>query len=163
MSVGRVALWVAEVGSVAAMVSVAAASASHVELWAAAAVTVLGSLAVVLPESEAGLLTLIAYGAWWFAVDGHASMGAVLAAAMAAMVFHVAIAHAAAAPPGAVTRLAVLRSLAVDVASVGLVTWAAAIVVSLVDGAHLHSPSFLIGVALVLVGALPWAAGTRGR
>jgi hypothetical protein len=162
VSVGRVLLWVAEVGSVAVMVSIAAVSASRVEGWAAAVVILLASLAIVLPESEAGLVTLLAYGGWWFAADRNASLGAVLIAAVAAAVFHVALAHAAAAPPGAVMRLAVLRSLATDLAIVGVVMGAAAIVVSLIDGAHLHSPSFLIGLALVLIGVLPWVAVTRG-
>lgn len=163
VSAGRAFVWVAEVGSVSAMVAVAAASAPRVELWAAAVVIVLAALAVVLPDTEAGLLTLLAYGGWWFAGVRHVSAGAVLVAAVAALIFHLAIAHAAAAPPGAATSLAVLRSVALDVAVVSLVTGAAEIVVSLMDDTHLHSPSFLIGVALALIGLLPWAAAAHGR
>lgn len=160
---GRAALWAAEVGSVSAMVAVAAASSPRAGLWPAALVLVLAALAVALPESEAGLLMLFAYGGWWFAAVRTASLGAVLVAAVAALIFHLALAHAAAAPAGAVIGLAVLRSVAVDVALVIVVTGAAAAVVSVLNGAHLHSPPFLIGVALLLIGLLPWLAGTRGR
>lgn len=150
--------WLAELGSLSLMLATAAATVPRAELWPAAVVIVLGAAAITTPDSVAGLFTLLAYGGWWFAVDPSAPLAAVLVVAVAGLVFHLSLAHAAAAPAGAKTQIAVLRSLLKDAGIVVLATGVASGVITALDGSSVRTPSFLIGVALVLVGLLPWIA-----
>lgn len=151
-----------ELGSILTMVLVAATAAPGAERWPAAVVVALAAVAVALPDSAAGLLTLLGYGAWWLAADRHASWAAALVAALAALVLHVALAHAAAAPAGAVLRPAVVGALARELGMVAVATGLAALVVAAMDRSGWRAPPYLIGVALVLIGALPWVALDAG-
>lgn len=163
LSGSRIALGAVELGSAITMVVIAAAVARPSDRWPAFVVLALAMLAMTLPDSEAGLLGFVGYGGWWVAVDRSASWGAVLAAALAGLVFHLALAHAAAAPSGAVIRPAVLRAVLGDAGILVVLTCVATLVVAAMRGAGVHAPTFVIGVALTLVGLLPWAATLGGR
>ena len=155
---GLVVIGVAELGSVVTMVGLAAAHAPRTELWPGLVVIVLAALAVAVPDGPIGLLTLLAYGGWWLVADRTAPWTAALVVALAALVFHVALAHAAAGPAGVAIAPAVARSVARDVGVVAALTGGAALVVAVLDGSGLRAPSYLIGVALILIGLLPWIA-----
>lgn len=156
---GMIALSAVELLSVLAMVVAVAVSAPAADLWPTPLILALAVLAMSMPDSAAGLLTLLAYGGWWFAACRSASWLEVLAVAMAAVTFHLSLAHGAAAPPGAVTRLPVIRAQLVDVIPVGVLTGAVALVAAALQGFGLHAPAFVIGAALLLIGLLPWIAG----
>lgn len=160
---GQAVAWVAELGSLVALVTVGAVVASPSLRWPSVLVVILGSLAMVLPDSEAGLLTLLGFGGWWLVAERSASWVAVFVAAVAGLVFHLSLAHAAAAPSGARTQPAVMVS---SVLRAGLVALATGITVATVAGLERsgeRAPAFMIGAALVLVGLIPWAASLRGH
>lgn len=159
---GSVAVGAAEVGSLLTMVGLAMSAAPHGELWPAVVVIALAAVAVALPDSAAGLLTLLGYGAWWLIADRHAPWPATLVAALAALVLHVALAHAAAAPAGAVTRAAVAWALAGELGLVAAATSLAALAAAVLARSGWRAPPYLIGVALVLVGLVPWVALDAG-
>lgn len=167
VSLGQVVLWVviwgAELASVMTMVGVAAAHVSRGLLWPAAVVILLAAIASTVPDSAAGLLTLLVYGVWWLVAVRSVPWPAVLLVAVAALVLHLALAHAAAAPPGARSRAGVVSAVARDAGLVVVLTGVAAIVAAVLDRSGVHAPAFLIGVALLLVAVLPWVALDGGR
>ena len=162
LSAGRAVLWLAQIGSLVTMVTVGAVVARPSMVWPVALIVVAGSAAMVLPDSEAGLITLLGFGAWWLAADGPASWTGVLVVALTGLVFHLSLAHAAATPSGALTEAAVVRAMVVDAGMVAAATGGAVAAGAWLESAGVRAPAFLIGVALVLVGLLPWIASLRG-
>ena len=149
---------VLEIGSIAAMLAIAVDDAPPGQRWPGLVLAVMAALAMTLPDTEAGLVTLLGYGAWWIAADRGASWIAVLLVAVAGLIFHLALAQGAAAPSGAVTEWAVVRSLARNTLVVLAALGGVALLVAAADARSLQTPAFLIGIALVVIVVVPWMA-----
>ena len=118
--------------------------------WPALVIAFFALIALLLPDSEAGMATMMAYGAWWFYAVRDVTTPWALPAAVALLVFHAAIAHAASGPAGIATdgptarawgRAVVLAS-APTVLVFGVVTLAR-------DAAS--TPPAIVGLTLLLV------------
>lgn len=162
LSPGRVALAVAEIFSVATMVCTVIAMAPDQPLWPAALVIVTAAVAITLPDSGAGLCTLLGYGVWWLAAGGDGPWPWAVVGSIAGLVFHVALAHAASAPSAAITEPTAARALIGAAAVVALATAAVGALVAIITKSGLETPALLIGVALAAVALAPWAASAGG-
>ncbi|WP_183098520.1 hypothetical protein [Nocardioides pelophilus] len=129
--------------------------------WPSVLLVLLAVLSAELPDSGAGLVTLGGLAAWWLIAVPEPEVWWGLLVACCALVFHAALAHAAAGPSGcAPTWLAVLRLArrcgGVLVATTGL----AAVVEAAAEWGE--PPMLVVGLTLALVGVLPWLAGLTG-
>lgn len=128
--------------------------------WPSALLVLLAVLSAELPDSGAGLVTLAGLAAWWLVAVPEPEVWWGLLVACCALVFHAALAHAAAGPSGctptwvAGLRLA-RRCAGVLVATAGL----AALVAAADEGGE--PPALVVGLTLALVGVLPWLAARR--
>ncbi|WP_183095923.1 hypothetical protein [Nocardioides stalactiti] len=124
--------------------------------WPPLVLVVLAAAAAELPDTSVGLVTLGGLVAWWLhAVTGPSEWWALLVAGCG-LAFHTALAHAAAGPPGCTPTWAVVRRLAARCTGVLLVTGALALVVEIAEEGG-EPPLLVVGLALALVAALPWA------
>lgn len=118
--------------------------------WPALVIVFFALIALLLPDSEAAMATLMAYCAWWFYAVQDVTTPWAVPAAVALLVFHAVIAHAASGPAGIATdgstarawgRAGVLAS-APAVLVFGVVTLAR-------DAAS--TPPAIVGLTLLLV------------
>ncbi len=129
-------------------------------IWPALVTVFFALIALLLPDSEAGMATMMAYGAWWFSAVQDVITPWAVPAAVALLVFHAVIAHAASGPAGIATggptarawlRAGVLAS-APAVLVFGVVTLAR-------DAAS--TPPAIVGLTLLLVVLLLVIASRR--
>ncbi|KAA1418611.1 hypothetical protein F0U44_08920 [Nocardioides humilatus] len=125
--------------------------------WPSAILAAMAAVSAEVPDSGAGLVTLGGLVAWWLLATDQAGTGWALLVAACGLVFHVALAHAAAGPPGCAPTTAVVARLAVRCAVVLLVTAAIALVVEVAEEWG-EPPTLIVGGTLAIVGALPWLA-----
>jgi len=151
----RTLVVVAVAASVSVMVVSVGRAGPTSPAWPALVLVILAAFSLAAPDAFAGLVTLVGYGVWWAVVAEDAPLGWAFAAGVAGLVFHLALAHAAAGPAGAGTEPSVWWSLVV--ATVVVVAGAAALVVVVagLEG-RFQTPAAAVGIALVLVGTLPW-------
>ena len=132
----------------------------HGPTWPALVIGFLALIALLLPDSEAAMATMMTYGAWWFYAVQDVTTPWAVPAAVALLVFHAALAHAAAGPAGIATdrttaqawwRACVLAS-APAVLVFGVVTLAR-------DAAS--TPPAIVGLTLLLVMLLLVLASRR--
>ena len=133
---------------------------SDVPWWPSAIVGVLAVLSAEVPDSGAGLVTLVGLVAWWLLAVDDASPWWSLLVAACALVFHVALAHAAAGPSGCAPTALVIGRLALRCGVVLAITAAVALVVDVAEEWG-EPPSLVVGLTLASVGALPWLAARR--
>lgn len=129
--------------------------------WPSLAVLLLAVGSAALPDSAAGLATLGGLVAWWLVAVPEPGVWSAFVVAACGLVFHVALAHAAAGPPGCGPTLAVVGRLAARCTGVLLATGGVAAVVTAAEDWG-EPPALVVGFTLALVGALPWFAA-RGR
>lgn len=145
---------------VVVMVAALQGAAPDAPLWPALLIGVPALWATVDPDGPGGLVTLLATGAWWLqAVPGPTTAWALLAA-VAALVFHVALSVVAAGPWGLVVDRVVLRRLLRDGTAVVTATAGIAWLTELAHGGP-AAPALLVALTLGLVGVLPWLAVRR--
>ena len=170
VQLGRVELILrlAILAAVACFVAVAAAAGS-MAAWAAAIGILLGAVTMLVPDSEAGLVTvLFLVGVWYFAVQDSPWSLWTPVAALALLGFHVATSAAARAPVAGGLPRGSLGRWALRTAVVAIITVAAFAfgrVVAAVDAAGSLALTTLAGrvVTAALVAARRWAwAGPRG-
>lgn len=130
--------------------------------WPSVLVALLAVVAAELPDSGVGLFALGGLVAWWLTAVRDPTTGWAFLMACCGVVFHLALAHAAAGPPGCVPSRAVAARLAMRCGWLLLATGALALVV---EGAEdwREPPTLVVGVTLALAGALPWLAARRTR
>lgn len=161
-STAQILLTTIELVSTTVMVTVAAAAAPAADRWPGLLVIIAAGVAMIAPDTEAGLVALLGYGGWWLSADRAASWVAVLVAAVASLTLHLALAYAAAAPPGAAIRGNAVRRQLIDVGLVLVGTGVTALTLAVLRGTGFHAPAFTIGVALLLLALLSWIAPMRG-
>lgn len=128
--------------------------------WPSAILVLLAVVSAELPDSGAGMITLGGLIAWWLISVGEVAAWWALLVAACALVFHTALAHAAAGPPGCAPTWSTVRRLAVRCAAVLLVTSGLALVVEAAEEWG-EPPTLMVGITLALVGVLPWLAARR--
>jgi len=128
--------------------------------WPSLLLVLLAVVSAELPDSGVGLFTLGGLGAWWLIAVPASAVWWGLLVACCGLVFHAALAHAAAGPQGATPTWAVVARLAQRCAVVLLVTGGLAVVVEVAEEWG-EPPALLVGITLALVGALPWLAARR--
>ena len=128
--------------------------------WPSFALLVLAVGSAGLPDSSVGLVALGGLVAWWLVAVPEATPWSALVVSCCGLVFHVALAHAAAGPTGFGPTWAVVGRLATRCVAVLLATSGlAAVVVVAEEGGE--PPAVVVGITLALVGALPWLAVRR--
>jgi hypothetical protein len=150
------------VAPVAAALAVLHRVAPGTVWWPSLVVVLLALVAAGLPDSGAGLVTLAALVAWWLIAVPEVLVWWALLVASCGLVFHVALAHAAAGPSGCAPTWATVRGLAARCGVVLLVTAGVALVVEVAEEWG-EPPALLVGITLALVGALPWLAARRAQ
>jgi hypothetical protein len=133
-------------------------SAPDAVWWPSLALVVVAVGSAGLPDSVLGLVTLGGLVAWWLVAVQEPAVPGVLVVAGCGLVFHVALAHAAAGPSGFGPTRAAVRRLTARCAALLLFTGGVAAVVEVAEGWG-EPPAMVVGVTLALVGALPWLAG----
>lgn len=129
--------------------------------WWPSALLALGAVvAAALPDSGVGLVTLGGLAAWWLLSVPAGEVWWALLVSWCGLLFHTALAHAAAGPPGATPTRTVVARLAQRCGVLVLVTAGIASVVEVVEEWG-EPPALLVGITLALVGALPWLAARR--
>lgn len=125
--------------------------------WPSLALVVLAIGSALLPDSSVGLATLGGLVAWWLVAVPEPDVWWALLVSCCGLVFHVALAHAAAGPSGFGPTRAVVGRLAMRCGGVLLVTTGVAAVVEVAEEWG-EPPAVVVGITLALVGALPWLA-----
>ncbi|RHW27954.1 hypothetical protein D0Z08_06625 [Nocardioides immobilis] len=128
--------------------------------WPSLVLVLLAVISAEVPDSGAGLVTLAGLVSWWLLAVPEDTVWWALLVATCGLVFHVALAHAAAGPPGATPTWAVVRQLAGRCGLVLLVTTGLAVVVEVAEEWG-EPPAVLVGITLALIGILPWLAARR--
>ncbi|MDZ5622976.1 hypothetical protein [Nocardioides bizhenqiangii] len=134
--------------------------APDVSWWPSFALLVLAVGSAGLPDSGVGLVTLGGLVAWWLVAVQQPATWSALVVGCCGLVFHVALAHAAAGPPGFAPTRAVVGRLALRCAGVLLATGGVAAVVEVAEEGG-EPPVVVVAITLALVGALPWVAVRR--
>lgn len=130
--------------------------------WPSALLVLLALVSAQVPDSGAGLMTLGGLVAWWLIAVQEPVVWWALLVASCGLVFHLALAHAAAGPTGCAPTWPTVGRLARRCAIVLLVTVSLAVVVDAAE-AWGEPPALLVGITLALAGALPWIAARRQR
>lgn len=132
-------------------------AAPEAPLWPAALLVLPVGWTLLDPDGSGGLVVLLCLGGWWLQAGPDPATPWALAAAVAALGFHVAVSVAAAGPRGVAVEAAVLRRLLRGVLAAVTVTagisWLAQASVG-----RFESPAALVAVTLALVALLPWLA-----
>lgn len=137
-------------------------AAPDAEWWPSVTLLVLAVASAELPDSGVGLVTLGGLVAWWLIAVPEPATWWALVVSCCGLVFHVALAHAAAGPAGAGPTRAVVGRLAMRCTAVLLFTAGVAAVVEVAEEWG-EPPALVVGITLALVGALPWLAVRRGN
>lgn len=118
--------------------------------WPTLVIVFFALVALLLPDSEAGMATLMSYGAWWFYAVQDVTTPWAVPAAVGLLAFHAVIAHTASGPAGIATDRA--TALAWGRAAV-LVSAPAVLVFGVVTLARdaTSTPPPIVGLTLVLV------------
>lgn len=130
--------------------------------WPSLVLVLFAVLSAEVPDSTAGLITLGGLVAWWLVAVEEPAVWWGLVVSCCCLVFHTALAHAAAGPQGCSPTWPVVGRLAGRCAVVLLVTAGLALVVEVAEEGG-EPPALLVGVTLALVGALPWLAARRSQ
>jgi hypothetical protein len=130
------------------------------EWWPSVTLLLLAIASAELPDSAAGLMTLGGLVAWWLIAVPEPGIWWALVVSCCGLVFHVALAHAAAGPSGSAPTWGVVRRLVGRSAAVLLFTCGVAALVEVAEEWG-EPPALVVGITLVLVGALPWLAARR--
>ncbi len=149
------------VGTIAVALAVLHRVAPEIPWWPSLATLVLAVGSAAMPDSAVGLVTLGALAAWWLVAVDEPAVWWALVVACCCLVFHVALAHAAAGPSGFGSTRAVVRRLATRCGAVLLVTAGVAAVAGVAKEWG-EPPALVVGITLALVGAAPWFAARRG-
>ncbi len=156
----RVLTWLAVVVPVLLAVDTLRRVAPEAPPWPLVAIVLLAAVAVELPDSFVGLLVIVGYGVWWLLVAPYPGPGTALAVGLMLLVFHLALAQAAAGPPGCRPTAAAVGSLVVRGEAVAVVTCCVALVAAFGPG-RLVSPAALVGVSVLALASLPWLLARR--
>lgn len=130
--------------------------------WPAFLVALAVGWAVALPDGLGGLVALLGYALWWAEAVPDPTTPWALLAAVSLLVFHAAVARAAAGPWGCPVEAPVLARLGRDLLAVVTVTAGVAWLATASRG-WFEAPLLLVAAALVLVGVLPWLSDARAR
>lgn len=130
--------------------------------WPSALLVLLALASTLLPDSGAGLMTLGGTVAWWLVAVEEPAVWWALLVATCGLMFHAALAHAAAGPPGCTPTWAAVGRLTLRCSVVLLMTTGLALVVEIAEEWG-EPPALVVGVTLALAGALPWYAARRAR
>lgn len=128
--------------------------------WPSVLVVLLAMVAVAIPDSGAGLVALAALVGWWLVAVPDPSARSAYLVAGCGLVFHLALAHAAAGPRGCAPSAAVVGRLAARCGWLLAVTGAVALVTG-VGEEWGEPPAIVVALTLALAGALPWLAAAR--
>ncbi len=128
--------------------------------WPSLVLVLLAVISAEVPDSGAGLVTLGGLVGWWLISVQEPTVWWALLVACCGLVFHVALAHAAAGPSGCAPTRAVVTQLAGRCGVVLLMTAGLATVVEVAEEWG-EPPALVVGLTLALVGALPWLAARR--
>ncbi|KAA1425609.1 hypothetical protein [Nocardioides antri] len=130
--------------------------------WPSVLVVLLAVVAAEVPDSGAGLVTLGGLVGWWLVAVPEPSAGWTFVVACCGLVFHLALAHAAAGPRGCAPSAAVVGRLAARCGGLLAVTGAVAVVAAAAEEWG-EPPVVLVALTLALAGALPWLVVWRVR
>lgn len=97
-------------GSVATAIGSLLLTGHRGPTWPALVIAFFALIALLLPDSEAAMATMMVYGAWWFYAVRDVTTPWALPAAVALLVFHAVIAHAASGPAGIATDRTTARA-----------------------------------------------------
>jgi len=128
--------------------------------WPSVLLVLMAVVSAALPDTGAGLVTLAGLAAWWLIAVRESEVWWGLLVACCGLVFHAALAHAAAGPPGCTPTWSAVVRLARRCGGVLLVTAGLAVVVEVAEEWG-DPPTLVVGLTLALVGALPWLAASR--
>jgi hypothetical protein len=134
--------------------------APDVPWWPSVLLVLMAVVSASLPDTGAGLVTLGGLVAWWLISVEESAVWWGLLVACCGLVFHVALAHAAAGPPGCTPTWPAVGRLARRCAGVLLATVGLAVVVEAAEEWG-EPPTLVVVLTLALVGALPWLAARR--
>ncbi len=156
----RVLTWLAVVGPVLFAVDTLRRLAPGAPPWPLIAIVLLAAIAAEVPDSGVGLLVTIGYGVWWLLVSPDPGPGNALVVGLMLLVFHLALAQAAAGPPGCRPSAAAVGSLVVRGEAVAVATCCVALVAAFAPGRPV-SPPALVALAVLALASLPWFLGRR--
>lgn len=156
----RVLTWLAVVVPVLFAVDTLRRLAPEAPPWPLIAIVLLAVVAAGIPDSGAGLLVIVGYGAWWLLVAPYPGPGTALVIGLVLLVFHLALAQAAAGPPGCRPSAAAVGSLVVRGEAVAVVTCCVALVAAFGPG-RLVSPAAFVGLSVLALASLPWLLARR--
>ena len=103
LSPSRLAIDALVFGSVALAIGSLLMTGYRGPTWPALVIAFFALIALLLPDSEAAMATMMAFGAWWFSAVQDVATPWAVPAAVALLVFHAVIAHAASGPAGIAT------------------------------------------------------------
>lgn len=157
LSAPNVLAWLAIVVPILVVVERTLASAPSAPWWPAVLVVLLAVGSADLPDSMFALTTVVLAVGWWVVTVDRITLGSTVVVALALLVFHVAVGHAALGPPGRADDRAVLRGVVGRTALVGALTVGLAAVAAATTG-RVDVPTGVLVLALLATGALPWFA-----
>ena len=137
-------------GSVATAIGSLLLTSHRGPTWPALVIVFLALIALLLPDSEAAMATMMAYGVWWFYAVLDVTTPWAVPAAVALLVFHAVIAHAAAGPAGMSTDRTTARAWWRAGVLVSAPTVLVFAVVALARDAATTPPA-IVGITLLLV------------
>ena len=128
--------------------------------WPALVIVFLTLFALVFPDSEAAMATMMAYCTWWLYAVRDVTTPWAMSAAVALLVFHAVIAHAASGPAGISTDRTTVRAWWQAGVLVSAPTVLVFGVATLARGAATTPPA-IVGLTLLLVMFVLLLAGRR--
>lgn len=160
LTIPGIALRVLTVAPVALTLGALHLVAPDTPWWPSLLILLMAVVAAELPDSAVGMVTLGTLVLWWLVAAGEPAIWWALLVSACGLVFHAALAHASAGPPGATPTLATVTALSGRCGVVLLVTAGIALVVDVAEEWG-EPPAVTVAVTLALVGALPWWAARR--
>lgn len=157
LSAPNVLAWLAVVGPILVVVERTLASAPTAPWWPAVLVALLAVGSAELPDSMFALATVLVAVGWWVVTVDRITLGSTVVVALALLVFHVAVGHAALGPPGRADDRGVLGRAVIRTALIGAFTIGLAAVAAGTTG-RVDVPAGVLALALLATGALPWFA-----
>lgn len=157
LSAPGVAAWLLVVVPILVVVERTLTSAPGAPWWPAVLVVLLAVGSADLPDSMFALATVVVAVTWWVVAVDRITLGSTVTVALALLVFHVAVGHAALGPPGRADDRAVLRGVVSRTALVGALTVGLAALAAATAG-RVDVPTGVLAPALLVTGALPWFA-----
>lgn len=150
----RAAVWAATLTPVLVAISLVRLAAPGTPWWPVPVLLTLAIATALLPDSPLGLVTLAALAGWWLLTVPDPSSGRTVVLATALLGFHLAVAHAAAGPPGFGTAGTVRLRMLVRAVPLLAVTTGVASLTALSGG--WVPPIAVVAGTVLLIGALAW-------